>query len=56
VADDLQEARGAQAQRGDERVVCLLTGVGFKDASALQRMAEGRAVQPIKVEDILEIT
>ncbi len=41
--------------RGDERVVCLLTGVGFKDASALQRMAEGRAVQPIKVDDILRI-
>ena len=41
--------------RGDERVVCLLTGVGFKDASALQRMAEGRAVQPIRVEDILGI-
>jgi len=41
--------------RGDERVVCLLTGVGFKDASALQRMAEGRAVQPIKVGDILQI-
>jgi threonine synthase len=37
------------------RVVCLLTGVGFKDAGALQRMAEGRAVQPIRVEDILEI-
>ena len=42
--------------RGDERVVCLLTGVGFKDASALQRMVEGRAVQPIRVEDILQIT
>jgi threonine synthase len=41
--------------RGDERVVCLLTGVGFKDASALQRMAEGRAVQSIRVEDILGI-
>ena len=41
--------------RGDERVVCLLTGVGFKDASALQRMAEGRAVQPITVDDILQI-
>lgn len=41
--------------RGDERVVCLLTGVGFKDASALQRMVEGRVVQPIKVDDILQI-
>jgi len=41
--------------RGDERVVCLLTGVGFKDAGALQRLAEGRTVQPIRVEDILDI-
>jgi threonine synthase len=39
--------------RGGERVVCLLTGVGFKDAGALQRMAEGRAVQPIRSEEIL---
>jgi threonine synthase len=42
--------------RGDERVVCLLTGVGFKDAGALQRMAEGRAVQPVRADDILEMT
>jgi threonine synthase len=41
--------------RGDERVVCLLTGVGFKDASALQRLAEGRAVQPITAGEILGI-
>src|SRR5262245_32419987 len=37
------------------RVVCLLTGVGFKDAGAMQRMAEERVVQPIKAEDILKI-
>lgn len=41
--------------RGDERVVCLLTGVGFKDAGALQRIADGRVVQPIRVEEILGI-
>jgi threonine synthase len=41
--------------RGDERVVCLLTGIGFKDASALQHLAEGRAVQPITAEDILSL-
>jgi threonine synthase len=41
--------------RGGERVVCLLTGVGFKDAGALQRMVEHRMVQPIKVDDILHI-
>ncbi len=51
----LRADRASGRLRGDERVVCLLTGVGFKDASALQRMAEGRAVQPIKVEDILQI-
>jgi hypothetical protein len=38
------------------RVVCLLTGVGFKDAGALQRMAEGRVVQPITAEEILDIS
>ncbi len=37
------------------RVVCLLTGVGFKDAGALQRMVEQRAVQPIRAEDICGI-
>jgi threonine synthase len=41
--------------RGGERVVCLLTGVGFKDAGALQHMVERRTVQPIKVDDILQI-
>ncbi len=41
--------------RGHERVVCLLTGSGFKDASALQRMAERRAVQPITADDIVHI-
>lgn len=41
--------------RGDERVVCLLTGSGFKDAGALQRMAEARAVQPITAAAILEV-
>jgi threonine synthase len=40
---------------GGARVVCLLTGVGFKDAGALQRLAEQRTVQPIRAEDILGI-
>ena len=39
----------------DARVVCLLTGVGFKDAAALQRLAEARAVEPIRAEGILGI-
>jgi threonine synthase len=41
--------------RGDERVVSLLTGIGFKDASAVQRMVETRDVRPIRAEDILSI-
>jgi threonine synthase len=41
--------------RGDEQVVCLLTGIGFKDANGLERMVETRVVQPIKVDDILQI-
>src|SRR5262245_60556932 len=39
--------------RTDARVVCLLTGIGFKDANALQQMADQRVVQPIRAEDIL---
>lgn len=38
--------------RGDERAVCLLTGIGFKDAGALQRLADLRVVQPITMDDI----
>ncbi len=47
--------RAAGRLRGDERVVCLLTGIGFKDANALQQMVESRTVQTIKVEEILGI-
>lgn len=35
------------------RVVCWLTGVGFKDATAVQRMAEAHTVERIRAEDIL---
>jgi threonine synthase len=45
----------AKRLSGSARVVCLLTGVGFKDAGALQRMAEQRAVQTIRAEEILDI-
>jgi threonine synthase len=41
--------------RGDETVACWLTGVGFKDAAAVQRMAEGRTVERIQVEEILSL-
>jgi threonine synthase len=41
--------------RGDETVACWLTGVGFKDAAAVQRMAEGRAVERIRADEILAL-
>lgn len=41
--------------RGDERVVCLLTGVGFKDAGAAQRIADARAVRAITAGGILDV-
>lgn len=41
--------------RGDETVACWLTGVGFKDMVAAQRMAEGHAVEQIQVEQILAL-
>ena len=41
--------------RGDETVACWLTGVGFKDAAAVQRLAEGRSVELIQAEQILAL-
>lgn len=41
--------------RGDETVVCLLTGVGFKDAAAVERMAGERSVERITAEQILSL-
>jgi threonine synthase len=41
--------------QGHERVACWLTGIGFKDANAVQRMIEQRTVQLIRAEDILLI-
>lgn len=42
--------------RGDETVACWLTGVGFKDAAAAQRMAEARPpVELIQAEQILAL-
>lgn len=42
--------------RGDERVVCWLTGAGFKDAAALERMVANRPVPLISADDILELS
>jgi threonine synthase len=48
--------RAAGRLRGDERVACWLTGSGFKDATAVERMTAGRTVQPITATAILGIT
>jgi threonine synthase len=40
---------------GSERVVSVLTGIGFKDANALQAMVENKLVQPITADDIVNI-
>lgn len=47
--------RAAGRLRGDERVVCILTGSGFKDAQALQRMVENVPMPLIEAGDILAL-
>lgn len=41
--------------RGTEKVVCILTGIGFKDATAAVHMAAGHAMHPIQAEAIANI-
>ena len=45
--------RAAGQLQGSERVVAILTGIGFKDAVAVQRMAENRPVTRLHAEAIL---
>ena len=47
--------RAAGRLRGDERVACILTGVGFKDANALQRMVEHVEMPLITADEILKL-
>jgi threonine synthase len=47
--------RDAGRLQGDERIACWLTGVGFKDANAVEKMAADRVVRLIRAEEILEI-
>jgi threonine synthase len=47
--------RASGRLQGHERVACWLTGIGFKDANAIQRMVEQRTVELIRAEDILSI-
>ncbi|MBK8834575.1 MAG: hypothetical protein IPO29_06835 [Anaerolineae bacterium] len=37
---------------GDDTVVCILTGTGFKDANAVQAMSEGVEIPVIALEDL----
>jgi threonine synthase len=42
--------------RGDERVVCCLTGSGFKDSAGLSAAMEKLNIPRISVDDILQVT
>ena len=42
--------------RGDKRVVCCLTGSGFKDSAGLNAAMEKLNIQKISVDDILQVT
>lgn len=41
--------------KGDETVVALLTGIGFKDSAAVQRMSDDKPLPLIEADDILQI-
>ncbi len=47
--------RASGRLQGHERVACWLTGSGFKDANAVQRMIEGRTIAPIQAAEILTL-
>ena len=40
---------------GDEKVVCVLTGIGFKDSKAVQLMADDAPVPLVEVEEIMRL-
>ncbi len=45
----------ASRLKGHENVVCVLTGIGFKDSKAIQRMTDGRSVPLVEVADIMQL-
>lgn len=47
--------RQAGRLKGNERVACILTGIGFKDVNAIQRMVENVEMPLIKADDILKL-
>ena len=51
VAGALQAAQNGEIAL-DARVVCLITGIGFKDAPAVDRMVAGRECPLLDVEDL----
>jgi threonine synthase len=51
VQQDIDQGR----LQGDERVVCLLTGIGFKDMKAVEMMVADRPVSMITTDDILAL-
>lgn len=51
----LHADRAVGRLRGEERVACWLTGSGFKDATAVERMVAGRTVQAITAAEILAL-
>ena len=42
--------------RGDENIVGVLTGIGFKDSAALQRMTDDKPLPLIEASEILRVT
>ena len=40
---------------GDEKVVCILTGIGFKDSKAIQLMTDDRPVPLVDADEILRL-
>ncbi len=51
----VQADRQSGRLRGDETVVALLTGIGFKDSAAIQKMTADIALPLIEAEEILEV-
>lgn len=41
--------------RGDEKIVGILTGIGFKDSAAIQRMTDDKPLPMIEADEILHV-
>lgn len=47
--------RQSERLRGDENIVGVLTGIGFKDSAALQRMTDDKPLPTIEADEILHV-